>query len=209
MNEQTENRGNWPIIIMIMILSGVMVSGFLLYPRSEEARQNLLSSLGTTNHGEFVVPPSPLDILKMKDQEGNPWQIKDQKVKWRLVIPGKPACNEECQKLIHITRQVHISLGKYSRRLERIYLVEGDNIDPNSETVLEKHPFLKRIFTQDSLATILEKTNMAKVIAAPDAPLHAYLVDQNGLIMMTYTLANDGNEMIEDIKHLMKYSPGK
>ena len=76
-----------------------------------------------------------------------------------------------------------------------------------TQEYLKLHPFLHVLNgSQSELTEILAETNTP--LNVKDAPLRAYMVDQNGLIMMSYTLADDGHEIIEDIEHLMKYSPG-
>ncbi len=206
----TENRaqpGYWPILIMIGVLSGVIVAGFLLFPKTSDERNSLLARLGTTNFGEFVVPAVSMTDLNLKTGDGRPWVFSEQKIKWRLIIPGAGKCIDECRELLHTTRQVHISLGKYSRRFERVYIALDDEIDSETERYMEEHPYLTVVHgKQDELEQLLEATNAPLFMEG--APLRAYLGDQEGLIMMSYTLANAGKELIEDIEHLMKYSPG-
>ena len=207
MTENQAKPGYWPILIMIGVLSGVIVAGFLLFPKTPDERNSLLGRLGTTNFGEFVVPAVSMTDLNLKAGDGKRWVFSEQKIKWRLIIPGAGKCIDECRELLHTTRQVHISLGKYSRRFERVYIALDDEIDPETGRYMEEHPYLSVVHgKQDELALLLKVTNAP--LFTEGAPLRAYLVDQEGLIMMSYTLANDGKEMIEDIEHLMKYSPG-
>jgi hypothetical protein len=200
----TENRaqpGYWPILIMIGVLSGVIVAGFLLFPKTSDERNSLLARLGTTNFGEFVVPAVSMTDLNLKTGNGKPWVFSEQKIKWRLIIPGAGKCIDECRELLHI------SLGKYSRRFERVYIALDEEIDSETERYMEEHPYLTVVHgKQEELELLLKATNAPLFIEG--APLRAYLVDQEGLIMMSYTLANAGKELIEDIEHLMKYSPG-
>lgn len=79
MTEQVTKRGHWQIWLMIAMLGGVIIAGFLLFPTTEEQRNSLLSSLGTTNHGEFVLPAVSIEGLTLEDTEGNPWQFSEQK----------------------------------------------------------------------------------------------------------------------------------
>lgn len=209
MTEHQSKSGYWPVLIMIGILTGVIVAGFLLFPKTPDERNSILGRLGTTNFGEFVVPAVSMTDLSLKTGDGSPWAFSEQKIKWRMIIPGMGSCVDECRELLHITRQVHISLGKYSRRFERVYIVLDDEIDPETSNHMEEHPFLKVVYgKQNELEALLKDTNAPLSTVSGGAPLRAYLVDQEGLIMMSYTLANDGKEMIEDIEHLMKYSPG-
>ncbi|WP_461482231.1 SCO family protein [Porticoccus sp.] len=207
--QQSKKAGQWQVWLMVGILSGVIIAGFLLFPHSEESRERLLKKLGTTNHGEFVLPAVSIKTLQLNDAEGQAWLFDDQKVKWRMLIPGHAHCNQACQDLLYLTRQVHISLGKYSRRFERLYLNLDSHLDSDTSEYMKQHPFLHTLYAdEEPLKALLAGTN-APLLGNADSgnPLRAYLVDQDGLIMMSYTLANSGNEIIEDIEHLMKYSP--
>lgn len=211
MTEQIKKRGHWQVWLMIVMLGGVMIAGFLLFPTTQEQRNSLLSSLGTTNHGEFVLPLVSIEALKLLDAEGTPWQLSEQKHKWRLFIAGGGECVEQCREMLYLSRQVHISLGKYSRRFERLYLaLDGELSDETAGYIQQNHPFLKvyRGSSQE-LEDLLKATNAPLTFSSgkQDDRMRAYLVDQKGLVMMSYTLANNGSEMIEDIEHLMKYSP--
>ena len=55
--EKIKNRGSLiQIWLMFLIIGGVLASGFLLIPDTEEDRQKIMSLLGTTNTGEIVSP---------------------------------------------------------------------------------------------------------------------------------------------------------
>ncbi|MDX2463731.1 MAG: SCO family protein [Porticoccus sp.] len=211
MTKQVVKRGPWQIWLMIAMLSGVIVAGFLLFPKTEEQRDRLLSRLGTTNHGEFVLPPVSMGSLTLTDSEGSPWTFNEQKLKWRLLIPGGSECIERCREMLYLSRQVHVSLGKYSRRFERLYLsLDGATSEETSGYIKQNHPFLHIVQgSSKELKELLNSTNTPFSSNNSDeaGEIRAYLVDQQGLVMMSYTLKNKGSEIIEDIEHLMKYSP--
>ena len=213
MTEQVAKNSRWPIWLMIAILSGVIVAGFLIFPDTKEQRNSLLSRLGTTNHGEFVLPPTSMVDLALTDGNNNPWLLANQKIKWRMIIAGSGECVDQCQEMLYLTRQVHISLGKYSRRFERLYLVQGESLGEETAKYIKlNHPFLKVLHgSNEGLKELLENTNAPLTgdfsSKAGTNVMRMYLVDQQGFIMMSYTMANDGQELIEDIEHLMKYSP--
>jgi len=209
MTEQATNSGRWHVWLMIAMLAGVIVAGFLMFPKTEEQRNSLLSRLGTTNHGEFVLPPVPMTDLELMDTDQSSWRLADQKAKWRMVIAGGGSCVEQCREMLYLTRQVHISLGKYSRRFERLYFSLGEDlVQETSEYIKLNHPFLKVLKADKHVfETMLKETNAPLQLSGDSGTMRAYLIDQKGLIMMSYNLANEGNEIIEDIEHLMKYSP--
>lgn len=194
----------WQVWVMVAMLSTVIVAGFLLFPHTQEQRDRILKKLGTTNHGEFVTPAVSIKEIELKDAEGQPWLFDQQKVRWRMIIPGGASCEQQCRDLLYLTRQVHISLGKYSRRFERYYLNFDDHVDGETIEYLKLHPFLHTIQgDREAFSQLLSGTNTP--LNTDEA--RAYLVDQNGMVMMSYTLANKGHDIIEDIEHLMKYSP--
>ena len=74
MSENTEisakQRGfQYQIWLMLLIVGGVILAGFIMVPKTEQQRQQMISLLGTTNIGELVKPtlcllytsPSPRD----------------------------------------------------------------------------------------------------------------------------------------------------
>ena len=211
MTEQVTKRGHWQVWLMIAMLSGVIIAGFLLFPTTEGQRNSLLSSLGTTNHGEFVLPPVSMESLTLVDAEGAPWKLSEQKTKWRLLIAGGGNCAAQCREMVYLTRQVHISLGKYSRRFERLYIALDDTVsEETAEYLKQNHPFLHTYSgSVQELESLLKNTNAPFSLSSSEetGTMRAYLVDQQGLVMMSYTLENEGSEIIEDIEHLMKYSP--
>jgi len=204
---EKNSKIQWQIWFMILMLGGVIIAGFLIYPNTEDQRNKLLAKLGTTNHGNFVVPPVSIADLNLKTSDEGNWVLVDQKAKWRLIITGDGECIDQCRKLLYLTRQVHISLGKYSRRFERLYVSLDQKLGVEIDEFLKlNHPFLKVTYGREKeFKALLENTN---------TPFHlqniktnrAYLVDQQGLLMMSYNLAHEGTEIIEDIEHLMKYS---
>ena len=206
---QSKKRGQWQVWLMVLILGGVIIAGFLLFPHTEEARNNLLKNLGTTNHGQFVLPAVSIKSLTLQDSEDQDWSFDEQKVKWRMMIPGNANCHQECRDLLYLTRQVHISLGKYSRRFERFYLNFDSHLESDTAEYMKLHPFLHVLYgDKEEVTKLLAGTNTPLLEGADsEEPLRAYLVDQNGLVMMSYTMANSGSDIIEDIQHLMKYSP--
>lgn len=207
MVKQRNTKNQWQVWFMILMLGGVIIAGFLIYPKTEDQRNLLLEKLGTTNYGDFLVPPVPIAGLNFKNDEDDAWILADQKPKWRMIIAGDGECVDRCRELIYLTRQIHISLGKYSRRFERLYLaLDPQLVDETSAYLKLNHPFLKVIYgSREEFEALLKNTNTPFGSKNPDL-IRAYLVDQQGLVMMSYSLVNKGNEIIEDIEHLMKYS---
>ena len=95
--EKSNTRGQWQVWFMIIMLGGVIALGFLIYPKTEDQRNSLLSKLGTTNHGNFIVPPVSIKDLNLKSVDGQIWDFSDKKPKWRLIIAGDQECSDQCR----------------------------------------------------------------------------------------------------------------
>lgn len=205
MTEQTAKSGaHLQVMLMFAIIIATLALGFFMFPSSQEERDQLLNELGTTNHGTLLVPMAPITGLALSDEAGNPWRWADHKPKWRLLIPSAATCEGECAELLFTTRQVHVRLGKYTHRLERFLVAtEGGLAAEFHESLKTDHPYLKVVQAdKDELIQWLAQTNspwqpgQGKVI----------LVDPEGMAMMVYDTSQTGNDMIEDLDHLLKYS---
>lgn len=200
--------GKWQVWLMMAIVIGVILAGFLVFPKTQQQRDQLLAKLGTTNHGVFVVPPSPISNMPLTDLDGSPWHVDQQKAKWRLVVAGDAECLGECREMLHLTRQVHIRLGKYSRRFERLYiLLDAETLGSEAaEHIDSQHPFLTVLKGRtDDFSKLLESTNADWQAGT----IRAFVADQQGLVMMYYSLDHSGGDILEDLNHLMKYSAGE
>lgn len=205
MTEATsKSSAPFQVILMFAIIIATVLLGFFMLPSTQEERDRLLGELGTTNHGILLNPVRPIDDLPLRDAAGLDWQWQDHKPKWRLLIPTTAVCEGECDKMLYNTRQVHIRLGKYTHRLERILVATDGALAPSlSESIKTEHPYLK-VMTTDS-------ESFAQWLAGTNSDWHqgkaeALLVDPAGVAMMVYDARHEGNDMLEDINHLMKYS---
>ena len=205
MSERSGNpRAYIQVLLMFAIIIATIALGFFMMPSSQQEHDQLLQQLGTTNHGTLLVPLKPVQELALTDPGGNPWQWDDYKPKWRLLLLSDNRCDGECGELLYTTRQVHIRLGKNSHRFERLLLATRGELDAGLEaTIEETHPYLKVI--QGDAAQI------SAWLADTSSPWQpgegkAIVVDPAGMAMMTYDTGHDGNGILEDLNHLLKYS---
>jgi len=191
--------------LMTGILSVVIIAGFLIFPKTKEARDALLSKLGTTNHGSFIQPTLDINDLPLWDAENNHWNYADKKIKWRYLMADDGRCEQACRDMLYVTRQVHIRVGKNSKRLERLYVLLGDEMTAEAEEyIASEHPYLRVVKSRnEDYAKWLEGANTGW----QPGLMRAIVIDQNGRAMMHYSLDNEGNGLLEDINHLLKYSP--
>ncbi|WOX03930.1 hypothetical protein [Microbulbifer pacificus] len=157
---------------------------------------------GTINQGELLTPAKNVTDIELLSDNGDKILLADEAPKWRYLILGGEQCAAECEKLLYTTRQVHIRLGDKAHRVERMLVTADALSEQRLGELKSEHPRL-RFSTVDrqQLDNWLANSDHPK-LAGPNA----LLVDQNGFAMMVYDNRNTGNQLLKDIKRLLKYS---
>ncbi|MCO1333046.1 hypothetical protein MO867_01710 [Microbulbifer sp. OS29] len=156
----------------------------------------------TANQGELLQPAFDINTIKIiKHGEELPI-ITRNSAKWRYLILSDRDCGKDCEDLLYISRQVHIRLGDKANRVERV-LVVSEMLDSKRQKQLQiEHPKLKIVsLNSNTFLELLENTDNDRV-----ALTKTILVDQEGFAMMAYDSQHSGNQLLKDIKRLLKYS---
>lgn len=160
---------------------------------------------GTINKGDLLTPPVPISEWQLRTQSGEAWNLEEQPTKWRLLIPGAASCDQACKDNLYLTRQVHIRLGEKGLRVERYYLLTDDSLSRSlSEHLEQEHATVKVLHVdQKAMRASLANTNL------PGDPVEEgryFLMDQEGFVMMGYDAEQSGNDLLKDIKRMLRYS---
>ena len=156
----------------------------------------------TVNEGTILKPVA--NVKELVAAGGGP--SFDSNLKWRLLIPVRTPCDEGCERDLYLTRQVHIRLGEKSERVERWAVnLSGEAGRAYLQSIAAEHPKLQIMDIPDAaFAELLAGTNAPPL----EGPEHFYLlVDQIGFAMMFYTTDQSGNQLLKDLKRVLKYSP--
>ncbi len=204
MAETNSNRGKFQLWLIIIMVAGVFIGGFVMMPSNEEEKTRLLAILGTSNKGTLLIPTVPLADLS-STQGGAPWRWGEIEPKWRLVLPVVNGCDEICKDMLYTSRQVHIRLDNKAHRVNRVLLNLGGPLnEANLDFLKKEHAYLKVVDTDyNDFASLLAATNTDW--KADNTRL--FVVDQNGEMMMYYTPDHTGSDILADLRHLLKYSP--
>ena len=188
----------YQIWLMLIIVFGVIAFGFLMVPKSEEQRQKMIELFGTTNQGQLVKPA--LDVSAVLAAVPAP-----EKPKWKIVIVGGNFCDQTCEDLLLNTRQIHMLLGKYTGRVQRIFL-QGPNQVMDEQWLTEQHPFLQLADLDGDQFKQLLVNNSADWDMAS---VRYFVVTPDNKAILYFTADNDANGLLDDLKHLLKYSPDR
>jgi hypothetical protein len=188
----------YQIWLMLVIVFGVIAFGFLMVPKSEEQRQKMIELFGTTNQGQLVKPATDFSALMTEIPA-------TEKPKWQIVIAGGSTCGQKCEDILLNTRQIHMLLGKYTGRVQRIFLqAPGQMLD--TEWLKQEHPFLQLASLDSGLLKQLLLNNSADWDML-DA--RYFVVTPDNKAILYFTAENDANGLLDDLKHLLKYSPDR
>ena len=83
----------YQIWLMLIIVVGVIATGFLMIPKTEQQRQQMIDRLGTTNMGQLVSPSADLSSLLAP-------LTNEDKPKWQIVIVSGQICDDSCMEIL-------------------------------------------------------------------------------------------------------------
>lgn len=157
---------------------------------------------GTINQGELLQPPVKVDRLPFMGRDGEKLDLAGAEPKWRYLILPAGECGAECEKLLYTSRQVHVRLGEKADRVERLLVTATPATGQLQQKLQQEYPRLHQVQLEEgALQRLWRETSRADI-----ADTRALLVDQQGFVMMAYDNRHSGNQLLEDIKRLLKYS---
>ncbi len=161
---------------------------------------NWLSSR-TQNHGTLIQPAQPLEKFKLTAIDGSSWSHEDFAGKWTLLYIGNESCDLYCEASLFKMRQVRLTLGRDSQRVQRKYL--GLHNHKNTQAINEIFSKYHRM-----QATWFDKSVVDKALPQfKDLPIHqVYVIDPLGNLMMWYSKDATSKGMKKDLKRLLKVS---
>lgn len=187
---RASGRLKFLLIVAIAVVPIMLAYGLYFYFRE-------LAPAETTNEGHLVQPPRQIEQLVAATENKVPLG------KWAMLIPSKISCDDNCEQLLYLSRQVHTALGKESDRVRRFLMVGGTQVDPAfGDLMRTEHPEMQILYypTED-LRSLFDA-----IVERPLDGNYLFLMDPNGNVMMYYTLEQAGEPMLKDLKHLLRVS---
>jgi len=160
---------------------------------------------GTTNRGILVHPARPLTFpadMMIADASVNDYL----QGKWTLLYIGDSDCDEVCNNNLYKMRQVNIAQNENMKRVQRLYLVRGEELPGTLDALLEKeYPKMEVVLFPDTQAQQLSPDFVIEGVPMGGAE-RVYIIDPLGNLMMYYPVDADPGGMLKDLKKLLKYS---
>ena len=194
----------------LLIIMAIVVIPFLL--AYTMFRTGIWMPIGTTNSGTLLLPPLQVDEIGLKDRDGAAINYQAFDGRWAMLIVGDGACDATCDNALYLTRQVHIALGKEASRLLRYYGELGAELDEQlAVTLAAQHPRLVAVNVDRDEFTRYVDTQAAEQGFDFDSQVlvqesFVLIADPLGNIMLYFTPAHSGKDILKDLKKLLKNS---
>ncbi|MEY8876174.1 MAG: SCO family protein [Leptothrix sp. (in: b-proteobacteria)] len=179
------------LLVLLICASPVMASYFTYYVIRPDGRTNYSTLLSTP---VYLPEASQLSLTDLQQQPVDPRSLRGQ---WLLVVVADGACNATCEKLLYAQRQLRETLGRDKDRVDRVWLVTGDQ---------PPRPELLPALDQATVLRALPSQVAAWLQPEPGHQLneHLYLVDPMGYWMMRVPVDFEPNKVKRDLERLLR-----
>jgi hypothetical protein len=150
---------------------------------------------GSSSKGELITPARPLDAAGLRNADGSP-AARVLTGKWTLIYIGDGACDDACRAALVLGRQTRLALNNEMTRVQRVFLATDHCCDT-------------QYFAAEQPGLIALDASAAKTLLAqfPADRAHSlYIVDPLGNLMMRHDAAQTTEDMLSDLKKLLKLS---
>jgi len=163
-------------------------------------------ALGHTNHGQLVRPPVKIAVkgLVQAPATSAPAAAK-QKVlpadyfagHWTLVYIGADGCHADCKAALYAMRQARLATGEHMRNVQRLYVVRAK--DAPGADFASSWPGVTI-----ALGSGAAGMDFMRQFTAVRPAGSIYIVDPNGLLMMTFSKHANPEGLVKDLRHLLE-----
>ncbi len=188
---ESRRRSIWPLWAALGVSLAPVVAAVLLYlnPQWMPSERH--------NYGELLAPQvdvPPAGELALTTLEGEPFDLRSLEGQWIMITADQAACPESCARKLFIMRQTHASTGKNVVRIERVWLVTGD--DPVPPKVLEAYPGMHMLRVQDA-------AQLSRLFGEDPAQNHIWMIDPLNHLMMQFPEDADPIRLRKDLGRLL------
>lgn len=181
-------NGRLKMLLVLAVCAAPVIASYVSF--------YFLKPEGRTNYGAIVeVKPLFASVLTLLD--GKPFELREFKGKWVLVMQDSGDCPEACIKKLYAMRQVRLMQGKDRDRIERAWFITDDAA--LSTMTMREYDGTRMLRARGAA--------LLKEFPAPQrAEDHVYLIDPLGNLVLRFPKDADPARMKKDLDRLLKYS---
>jgi len=189
--------GRLKMLLVLLVCAAPVIASYVTY--------FVLRPQARTNYGELIEPLRPIPAgLALADVQGRPVAAPSLRGQWLLVVVAGGQCDDRCEKMLWVQRQLRETLGRDKDRLDKVWLVD-DDAPLRAQTLAA--------VAAGTPVTVLRADPVALGDWLAPAPGHAleehfYLVDPLGHWMMRMPAGAEPDRMKRDLERLMRASAG-
>jgi cytochrome oxidase Cu insertion factor (SCO1/SenC/PrrC family) len=151
---------------------------------------------GRVNYGRLIEPHAlPDPSLELPD--GTPFRLSQLRGKWLIAMWDSASCDANCDRKLLYMRQLRLTQGKNTDRIERVWLLTDDATLPAGTAARYEGTWIVKA----------RGTGLIDVFSTQGgARDHIYLIDPLGNLMLRFPRDPDPKLMIKDLSRLLKAS---
>jgi protein SCO1/2 len=165
--------------------------------------------------GSVIDPPIPAADFQLTDQNGQPFQLSDQRGKVTLIFFGYTHCQDVCPLTLSLFRNVKEQLGSQADKVRFVFIT----VDPERDTpqVLSDYlakfdpSFVGLTGTSAELTPVWkaygvyqEKQSAQSLDELIDHTAITYVIDKKGNWRLTFPNGIETSKMVADLDHLTR-----
>lgn len=118
--------------------------------------------------------------------------VQASETRWQLLVTTPGACAEDCRQLVYLARQIHTGLGREAGRASHALAMGAGPAEG-----FEDYPQLRL------LPLNLQRY---RALAPSDGRPRLWIVDPHGNLVLRYDAGVRGQDVLRDLRHLLKLS---
>lgn len=197
-----QRKSRLGLIALFVLFSAPVLVAWLLWSQADQL------GLGTSNRGELITPARPLDPFTLPLRGGDDsLSLEQLRGKWSLVYHSEKGCDERCRDNLYHMRQVHILMHKNADRVQRLWLASGSSeADAGIGEWISEYPDLLIAHAKEAELKVLVDQLMVPSKIASEFQPGIFVVDPLGNLMMVYDQGAAAEDLLKDLKKLLKIS---
>lgn len=151
----------------------------------------------TTNNGEFVDGQEQVLDQGIRDSDGQPFRSRflqeNEDAKWWILVTAEQ-CGDTCIEWLDKTASAHQLLHKDWHRARRGFISRDGTVPEGAND-------------QRLIRLSAPEANPLSKYTAEDANTTVFIVDPMGNLVLRYDQRHSGEDVLEDLEHLLEVSP--
>lgn len=201
-NKQTESKeqSNTRAVIVVSLLFAIFIIPYtyVLYIY----KSGDIPTTGTTEKGVFFQPFIEIKNEPLNDIAGKTWSPESLNQKWSILNFADQDCEKSCLETIFNTQQAISSLTRNKGKVEHLILIHPQLvISEDLNTIIGLKSYNHAIINESIFLKVKKQMELNHSLSH-----HSAIVDPEAKLLLFYTPEKSIQEILRDIKRLLKAS---